>query len=200
MLTQLTSLMWHVLMMSSLLLSLCLNNNKDANDDKHNNNNIQKEVRRSVSLINHVPFHFFFLCIPHHIINTSLQFAFGFRTPLTCRQLYIFTDIYRLIHTSLCFTKIIFFNHFLSRVILGRCFGASLSVFHGFSSHTEAKTSLLLHRYRDVSKVEYWVCTTSVSSIMHYHYDVHFVNFGPIRVNKHDKAGYPVAFMGGNTL
>lgn len=62
-----------------------LNNNKDANDDKHNNNNIQKEVRRSISLINHVPFHFFFLCIPHHIINTSLQFAFGFRTPLTCR-------------------------------------------------------------------------------------------------------------------
>lgn len=108
-------------MMSSLLLSLCLNNNKDANDDKHNNNNIQKEVRRSVSLINHVPFHFFFLCIPHHIINTSLQFAFGFRTPLTRRYLYIFTDIYRLIHTSLCFTKIIFFNHFLSRVILGRC-------------------------------------------------------------------------------
>lgn len=103
-------------------------------------------------------------------------------------HIYRYIYIYRLIHTSLCFTNI-FFNHFLSGVILGRCFGASLSVFHSFSSHTEAKTFLLLHRYRDVSNVEYWVCTISISSIMHYHYDVHFVNFGPIRVNKMIKQG-----------
>lgn len=94
MLTQLTSLMWHVLMMSSLLLSLCLNNNKDANDDKHNNNNIQKEVRRSVSLINHVPFHFFFLCIPHH--KYQLTICIWFQNPT---NMPIVIHIYRYIQT-----------------------------------------------------------------------------------------------------